>query len=166
LTTDEGQRPEEVRLFVFDGKVAVINTVFVEEDRIRNGAFYTTEWTRLNWHFTRLVDRDFPRPKRLSDMIGIAERLGEGLDHVRVDFYDCGERIYIGEMTLYSWSGLSRFNSDEADLQLGAYWQLKRPLRRALNAVLFERRQIVPVEDRASDVRPSRALRPLMRRWL
>jgi teichuronopeptide biosynthesis TupA-like protein len=157
LTADEGERPEEVRLFVFDGKVAVINTVFIEEDRIRNGAFHTTEWTRLNWHFSRLLDRDFSRPRRLSDMIDIAERLGEGLDHVRVDFYDCGERIYVGEMTMYSWSGLSRFNPDEADEQLGAYWQLKRPFRRALKAVLFGRREIVPIEDHATDIAPSPA---------
>ena len=150
MTTDEGGRPDEVRLFVFDGKVAVANTVFVEDDQIRNGAFHTAEWTRLNWHFSRSLDRDFPRPKRLSDMISIAERLGEGLDHVRVDFYDCGERIYIGEMTLYSWSGLSRFNPDEADVLLGAHWRLRRPLRRALRAVLFSRREIVPIGDHAS----------------
>jgi hypothetical protein len=118
-----GARPDELRLFVFDGKVAVINTVFVEDDRLRNGAFHTPEWTRLDWHFTRSVDRAFPKPSRLDDMIGIAERLGKGLDHVRVDFYDCGDCIWIGELTIYPWSGYSRFNPDEADLTLGACWR-------------------------------------------
>jgi hypothetical protein len=147
VTGDEGGRPNEVRLFVFDGKVAVINTVFVEDGQIRNGAFHTPEWRRLSWYFTRLLDRDFPRPRRLSDMIGIAERLGEGLEHVRVDFYDCGDRFCVGELTLYSWSGLAPFNPDEADVLLGAHWRIESPFRRALRAVLFGRREIVPLED-------------------
>jgi hypothetical protein len=124
LTTEAGARPHELRLFVFDGKVAVINSVFVEDGRLRNGAFHTTEWTRLNWHFTRAItDRDFPKPTRLAEMIGVAERLGEGLDHLRVDVYDCGDRIWIGELTVYSWSGHARFEPDEADFELGSYWR-------------------------------------------
>ena len=144
VMTDNGDRPEEVRVFVFGGKAAVINTVFVEDGQIRNGAFHTADWVRLDWHFTRFVDRNFYRPKRLGDMIELAEQLGRGLDHVRVDFYDCGERIFVGEMTLYSWSGYARFVPDQADLQLGAYWRLENPLRRAVSAVLCRRREIVP----------------------
>jgi hypothetical protein len=143
VVRDDGSRPDELRFFVFDGKVAIINTVFPEAGRIRNGAFHTPEWKRLDWRFTRWVERDFPRPKRLSDMLRIAERLGEGIDFIRVDFYDCGERIYAGEMTVYPWSGLARFNPDAADVVLGAYWKLKNPLRRALAAVLSGKREIV-----------------------
>lgn len=150
IVTDSSERPEEVRLFVFNGKVEVINTVFVEDGQIRNGAFHTPNWTRLNWYFSRALEREFVRPERLADMIRVAERLGKDLDHVRVDFYDCGRRIYISEMTLYSWSGLSRFNPDEADLALGSYWHIRRPLLRAAAAVLFGRREIA----RPLDIRP------------
>ncbi|GAB0120228.1 ATP-grasp fold amidoligase family protein [Acidisoma sp. 7E03] len=137
VTTAAGTEPEEVRLFVFDGKVAVINTVFVEDGRIRNGAFHTPDWTRLNWHFTRELQREFPKPERLSEMIEIAEQLGEGFDHVRVDIYDAGEKIWIGEITVYSWSGHARFSPDEADKQLGDHWRLRAPLRRGLQTMLF-----------------------------
>ncbi len=146
IRTDDGERPEEVRLFVFNGKVGVINTVFVEDGLIRNGAFHTRDWVKLDWHFTRALDRMFLRPKRLDDMIRMAERLGHDLDHVRVDFYDCGERIYIGELTLYSWSGMSPFNPDQADLALGDCWSLRHPMRRAILGVLFGRRQIARPE--------------------
>ena len=142
VTTDAGERPNEIRFFMFDGKAAVINTVFVESGLIRNGAFHTPDWRRLDWHFSRLVDREFPPPKRLSDMLSIAERLAKGLDHVRVDFYDCGDHIYIGEMTLYSWSGMSPFSPDQADFALGAHWRIRFRLLRAACAVLFSRRGI------------------------
>jgi hypothetical protein len=56
-------------------------------------------------------------------MIRVAAQLGAGLDHVRVDFYDCGEHFRIGELTLYAWSGLSKFQPDEADFILGRYWR-------------------------------------------
>ena len=94
LLGEDGGPPEECRLFVFDGKVAVINTVFVEDGRLRNGAFHTPGWEKLDWYFTRLVARDFRPPKRLAEMIRIAELLGKGIDHIRVDFYDCGERDF------------------------------------------------------------------------
>jgi len=126
--------PLERRLFVFRGKVALINTVFVEADRLRNGAFHTPAWGALDWHFTRVVERVFPRPECLEAMIAAAERLGAGFDHVRVDVYDCGPSFLVGEITLYSWSGLSPFNPDSADFALGAAWRLERPIRRAIAA--------------------------------
>jgi hypothetical protein len=140
MTTAAGAAPEEVRLFVFDGKVAVLNTVIVEAGKIRNGAFHTPGWTRLDWHFSRWLDRPFPPPQRLADMIRAAERLGAGFDHGRVDFYDCGEKIHVGEITVYAWSGLACFNPDSADFLLGKYWRLRRPLRRAAKAVLLGQR--------------------------
>ncbi|MCW2750481.1 MAG: polysaccharide biosynthesis protein [Aeromicrobium sp.] len=142
LAGPSGERPDERRLFVFDGKVAVINTVFIEDGQVRADAFHTPDWARLDWSVTRKVDREFVRPDRLDDMIRVAEELGRGLDHVRVDLYDCGDRFHVGEVTLYSWGGHARFNPDEADLLLGAHWNLKKPMRRAVRSVLFGRRRI------------------------
>jgi hypothetical protein len=139
LLAADGGPPEERRLFVFDGKVAVINTVFVEDGRVRNGAFHTPDWVRLDWHFSRFVERDFPRPERLGEMIAIAETLGAGVDHVRVDLFDCGDRIFAGELTAYSWSGLVPFNPDAADFALGRHWKLRRPLWRAVAAIIRTR---------------------------
>jgi hypothetical protein len=144
IIADNGERPNEVRLFVFNGKVGAINTVFVEDGQIRNGAFHSRDWTLLGWYFSRAVERPFPAPRRLADMIRIAEHLGRDLDQVRVDFYDCGDRIYIGELTLYSWAGMSAFNPDSADFELGAHWKLRFPLLRAIWMVLFDRREIKP----------------------
>jgi hypothetical protein len=94
VTRPDGGAPGEIRLFVFGGRVAVANTVFVEDGRMRNGAFHTANWRRLDWHFSRrLEDREFPPPPRLDEMIRAAERIGAGFDHVRVDFYDCVDRV-------------------------------------------------------------------------
>ena len=159
ITAADGARPDEIRLFVFDGKVAVINTVFTENGKVRNGAFHTPDWTRLSWHFTRPVDRAFPKPIRLHDMIVLAERLGRGLDHVRVDIYDCGDRIWIGELTVYSWSGRARFNPDEADLELGAYWQSPTLDWHALLGLIFRGGKFAPRLEASEAVSASSAER-------
>lgn len=124
-------------LCVFHGVVCIINTVFVEGERVRNGAFHTVEWERLDWHFTRkLTDMSFPRPVLLDTMVRAAARLGRGFEHLRIDFYDCDNRFWVGEMTVYSWSGLVPFVPDAADYQLGTFWHLRRPFLRALSTVL------------------------------
>lgn len=137
-----GAPPDEQRIFVFHGTARVVNTVFVEDGRVRNGAFHTPDWQRLNWHFTRLVDRPFPRPPCLDAMLRIAEALGQELDHVRVDFFDGGARFWVGETTLYPWSGLARFEPDSADFDLGAFWRLPNPMGRAAMAVALRAPEI------------------------
>jgi hypothetical protein len=126
LTTEHGAPPPEARLFTFDGKVRVINTVFTENGKIRNGAFHTPDWQRLDWHFTRWMAQDFAPPRRLAEMIRVAEVLTAGQDHLRVDFFDCGETFWLGEITVYPWSGMAKFSSEAADVQLGDYWRQPR----------------------------------------
>lgn len=129
--------PLERRVFVFGGKAYVVNTVVTEDGRIRNAAFHDLAWNRLHWWFTREpLPGPWPRPDRLDAMIAAAEAVAADLDHVRVDFYDGGDQIWIGELTLYSWSGLSKFSPPEADAELGAAWPLHRPVRRALRTIL------------------------------
>lgn len=141
----QGERPLERRMFVFDGRVRIINTVVIVDGAVRNGAFHTPDWQRLNWTLrSPLLQRPFPRPERLDDLISAAEQVGKGLQHVRVDFYDCGKHIFIGEITCYSWSGLSSFSTDEADLTLGSYWTLRAPMTRAAITMLLRDRKIAP----------------------
>jgi hypothetical protein len=138
-----GGRPLERRLFVFNGQAQIINTVMVIDGEVRNGAFHSPDWQRYNWILhSPLRPEPFPRPQRLNDLIVAAERVGTGLDHIRVDFFDCGPSIYIGELTPYSWSGLSSFRPDDADYALGSYWKLRAPMTRAAATMLFHDRTI------------------------
>ncbi len=136
VTAPDGTPPLERRFFMFDGKVGVINTVFVEDGVVRNGAFHTPAWQRLGWHFNRFVPGDFAVPPRLAEMMAAAQLLAAGHEHLRVDIFDAGERFWVGEVTVYAWSGLSVFNPDQADFQLGALWRLARPWRRAVATML------------------------------
>jgi hypothetical protein len=145
ILTAEGERPRELCLFVFNGRVRVVQTRATENGRLVNLGFTTAGWTWLRWWMTTPLPEAPPaRAKRLVDMIALAERLAEGLDHLRVDFYDCGDTIWIGELTVYSWSGLSPFKPREADDLFGSHWRLSWPLWRAVTAIMLHRREIHP----------------------
>ncbi|MCU0862051.1 MAG: hypothetical protein MUE65_07010, partial [Methanomassiliicoccales archaeon] len=73
--------------------------------------------------------QDIERPRNLERMLDISRRLSSPFPFVRVDFYDLGDRVYVGELTFYPHGGMERFNKQEYDLMLGE--MLVLPERRA-----------------------------------
>ena len=51
-------------------------------------------------------------------------KLSLGLPHARVDFYDLGNKILFGEITLFHFSGLVPFEPEEWDEQFGQWMSL------------------------------------------
>jgi hypothetical protein len=143
LLQEDGSPPMERKLFVFHGVAKVIQTVAMSvTDRTAMVSYHTADWTQLHWKATHPPPSPPDPPRRFREMVRIAERLAAGLDHVRVDMYECGEEIYVGEMTLYSHSGLHSFQPHSADYLLGSYWDLRPRRMRALWMMLTKRREI------------------------
>ena len=141
----DGSAPTERRFFIFDGRVRFVQTTFADAGRIRHGAFHDRAWCPLDWHLRTPSQPDqCPRPKRYDDMIAIAEGIGKDFDHLRVDVYELGENIWVGELTLYSWSGMIPFSPNEADELVGSYWSLRSPVWQALKVTLWNWRKIPP----------------------
>jgi len=152
ILNGDGTPPVERRMFTFAGRVQVTQTIVFDDDRLQPGGFHDRDWRKLPWRGpTEPHPGPFPRPARYDALVTIAERLGAGFDHVRVDLYDTDDRIYAGELTLYSWSGLMHFTDDEADRVLGDCWPLERPVTRAAATMLLHRREI-PHPDSARTV--------------
>jgi hypothetical protein len=141
----DGGPPLEHRVFVFGGKARIVQTGIVEAGtRDTVSTYHTTDWTRLDWRFKTFYDDFLPRPARLDEMLAAAETLAGKRDFLRVDIYDCGDDFRIGELTVYSWSGLIRYTPDSADEVLGAFWHVRLPWLRALSAIAFRRYEIRP----------------------
>ena len=60
-----------------------------------------------------------PRPLHLDEMLSAAGILSKGLPQARVDFYEVDGKLYFGEITLTSSSGLNLFYNEDFRLQLG-----------------------------------------------
>lgn len=60
------------------------------------------------------------KPKNFEKMIKLAETLAIPFPFVRIDFYEIGNKIYLGEMTFYPAGGLKPFIPNEWDYKFGA----------------------------------------------
>lgn len=67
-------------------------------------------------------------PKHLDEMLKLGAELAKPFQFVRVDFYEVGDRIYVGEMTFYTGAGVLPFSPPEWDLKLGEKMDLKEQL--------------------------------------
>lgn len=63
-------------------------------------------------------------PSFYDDMLGVANCVAEGMDHVRVDFMVAGGRYYLNELTIYSGGGFSDLWSVDFYRELGDAWRL------------------------------------------
>jgi len=126
LEDSEGGVPNDLKFFVFGGRVEFIS---VDIDRFgdhrRN--MYDRAWNRLDFGFQRAgSDRPMPPPSRLEEMIRDAEILAGDFDFLRIDLYQCGERIVFGEITATPASGLEPFWPGGTDRWIGELWKMKR----------------------------------------
>lgn len=146
LTTPDGGAPTEYRAMVFNGVTRVIQVTDVDPaGHSRTLGFFDREWDALPIFLHSTVrPAEVARPTRLAELLGLAERLAAGLDFARVDFFDCGDRLMVGEITLYPWSGMVPFQDPAQDLALGAMWRVRWPLPRALWSLTFRRWAIKP----------------------
>lgn len=78
-------------------------------------------WQPMRQYKTNLSDhfQSVPRPKNLERMIEIAETISQGFPQVRVDLYNVNGKIYFGEMTFFSASGMNNDLSREFQLMIG-----------------------------------------------
>lgn len=126
LVSHDGSQKElnDYKVMCFNGEPRV---VWVDTNRSTDHKrnFYDVEWNPLDVESDCPVSRDaIPRPDGFGKMLEIARRLSKDFPFVRVDFYDVNNRVYIGEMTFYPWSGCVNFKPDDFDFKLGEMFQL------------------------------------------
>ncbi len=124
LLTGKGDQLYDYKVMCFGGKadhiLATADRFPLEADNLAY-SFYDLSWNKLPVTSPGHENRDIPRPEHLEEMIRVAEKLSQGFPHIRVDFYDAADGLYIGEMTLYS---SPTYEQPEFDLRLGKLFVL------------------------------------------
>jgi hypothetical protein len=121
----DGLVARDLKIDVFDGVAShtcVVEGRFVD----RRAAMMTRDWTMRDTPYpdVPLPDRPPERPGLMDEAYAVAEELGRGLDYVRVDIYDLGDRIVVGELTVYPAGGAKRFEPPSFELEQGRRWTL------------------------------------------
>jgi hypothetical protein len=133
LTDAEGNIPMDFKLHCFHGSVEMIQ---VDTDRFTDHRrnLYDVNWQLLpfTWCFWKKGRPLWPngravaRPGKLEEMIALARSLSRELDYVRVDLYNCRDKVYFGELTLHHGGGWERFDPPSWDLYFGNKLDLLR----------------------------------------
>lgn len=120
----------DYKFFTFNSKVKAL---FIATDRSSESVtfdFFDRDFNYLplTYGHTRHADPLPEKPKNYEKMVALAEKLAEPFPFVRVDFYEVGDRIYLGEMTFYSGGGLLPFEPVEWDYKFGQWYELPEKL--------------------------------------
>ncbi|MBR1825780.1 MAG: glycosyltransferase [Alphaproteobacteria bacterium] len=112
----------DYKLWCFNGKVYYIQ--FLSERNLGGlkMAFYNRKWQKQKFVYSYPLDKkDMPKPNNLQKMILLAEKLSQGFNHTRVDFYRMNDgKLYFGEMTFTSASGICKWNDENTNRYFGS----------------------------------------------
>lgn len=125
----------ELRVWCFGGEPRFIrwsygfNRAQDSDDRFPFKSIHLDlDWNLLPFRDPRRARVDPPgRPDYLDELLAAARALSQDLPLVRMDFTDCGGRLYFGEFTLYPNAGRNLWDPPETDLTLGAMVDLPDP---------------------------------------
>lgn len=123
LRTETGKIPMDLKYYCFNGKCKLI---LYYQDRWEVPArIFSDENGNIIPNFQSFglkMLEDVPNLPSRKRMIEIAEVLSQDFQYCRVDFYSVEGKIYFGEITQYTGSGLEKLDTFEIDLALGRLW--------------------------------------------
>lgn len=114
----------DYKFHCFNGKAKLL---LIATDRHKDVSFDFFDMDFNLLPFTRggrHSDNTPKKPALYDEMVRCAEILAEPFPFVRIDFYEVGGRIYLGEMTFYPGGGILPFDPVEWDYKLGDWYQL------------------------------------------
>ncbi|MEF2978980.1 ATP-grasp fold amidoligase family protein [Subtercola sp. YIM 133946] len=142
LAAPDGSIPDDYKFFVFHQTCQ-----YIQVDAGRFGD-RTQDFYRPDWHHLPLsggppwAATPRPRPRRLAEMIELAETLARDTDFVRVDLYHLPDRVVVGELTSYPAGGDSPFDPVSFDAEFGSHWSVPRRYRAAFTSRRTTNREV------------------------
>ena len=117
----------DYKFFCFDGKVKFL---YVATDRFKPGEEVKFTFFDENYNFLPIIhghpnaDPLPEKPSGFDEMKEIAEKLSEGIKHVRIDLYEANGKVFFSEFTFYNNSAFLDFEPDEWDYKFGEYLKI------------------------------------------
>ena len=127
LVSHDGTQTDSLndyKFLCFNGEPKLL-WVDVDRTSSHKRAFYDLDWNVMDVTSNRAKSEEpIPKPFGFEKMIEVARDIAKDFPFVRVDFYSLNEKLYIGELTFYPWSGCVEFEPDSFDFELGSYFAL------------------------------------------
>ena len=124
---DSNKELNDYKIMCFNGKAKYI---WIDQGRFtkRTENIYNTKWELQPFLLSYPNSKEqVPPPENLDKMFELAEILAKDFPLVRVDFYNVDGKIYFGEMTFTSCSGIDKFIPSKYNKIWGDMLKLPRP---------------------------------------
>jgi len=122
----ETQSLLDYKFLCFNGKVRMLYVV--SERQSRTGVkfdYFDEDYNHLDVYQLYPNAQTPPKkPHNFERMKELAEKLSEGIPHVRIDFYEVNGKVYFGEFTFFPYGGWATFHPEKYDYILGQYIKL------------------------------------------
>lgn len=124
---DESGELRDYKFFTFNGQA---KAMFIATERSNEKEETKFDFFDMNFEHLPFMNgypnskHEIKKPECFDEMKALAEKIGEGIPHVRVDFYEVDGKVYFGEMTFFHWSGLVPFEPVEWDYKFGSWIKL------------------------------------------
>lgn len=124
LIDEKGGIPNDYKFLYINGELQFI---YCSIDRLGIDVrhVYNPDWKRLHFIWVAEADKELfekydntpniERPVNFEKMVELSHKIAEDFPLVRVDFYEIGRELYIGEITLHHGSGGDVFYPEKYD---------------------------------------------------
>lgn len=126
--TDESGGLIDYKFFCFNGKVDCVMVCLDRHLQDTKFYFFDNEWNlkRLNVRGKNAPSSfTIRKPPCMDKMFEIAQELSKNIPFVRVDLYECANKIYFGELTFFPDSGFDSNILSETEIYFGNQIVLK-----------------------------------------
>lgn len=110
----------DYKVFCFDGKP---HCFYVATDHfpghLSHISFYDLDWNLLDVRYGNHPQCSADKPTHFAEMLKIAKVLSKDFPFVRVDFFDIGKKLYVAELTLYPGAGMTPYDPESFNRELG-----------------------------------------------
>tara|TARA_Y100000589_G_C27199315_1_gene648719 strand:- start:14723 stop:15679 length:957 start_codon:yes stop_codon:yes gene_type:complete len=133
LLLDESSKiPNDYKLHMINGELAFVYCSIDRETKNYRKIYFPEwenrgmYWSPYGYYDKKYIGPEIEKPKNFKTMEAIARKLCKGFCYVRIDFYEIGNKVFVGEITQHQGSGNEVILPKEFDINLGKLIKLKR----------------------------------------
>ncbi len=127
MEDDTEKSIKDYKFFCFNG----IPKIMYISEGLENHETAKMSFFDMDFHLTTCKRKDFKlldynpaKPINYNKMKEYSKILSKNIPHVRVDWYEINGKLYFGELTFYTCSGMIPFEDEEWNKKLGDYIEL------------------------------------------
>ncbi len=126
LQNESGSIPNDYKFHMINGEVSFIYCT-VDREGLNYRRIYSPDWKYANFvwapynkHLSQKYNGpEIDKPRNYLLMEKIAKKLSTGFPYIRIDFYEVGEKVFVGEFTLHHEGGNSIIKPDKYEFNYG-----------------------------------------------